>query len=118
MKRLTIAALALTAGCALTPKEVIEQGPRSVHELRQPPALAAGCMARNIENHRQSYSSHVRAIDASTTELVVRMPQAENAAMAVAHVTPSRTGSTATIWMSPHTMHAIHRDLEAMLAGC
>ena len=44
------------AGCAVghTPKELMQAGTQSTHKLPKPPADAAHCMARNIENWRAS----------------------------------------------------------------
>jgi hypothetical protein len=64
----------LLAGCASTPQEVMTDGPRTTHALKQALAIAAGCLARNIENHNFVYSAAVRQVDDRTTEVVVRVP--------------------------------------------
>lgn len=68
------AALALIlAGCASTPQEVIQEGPRSDHDLKLAPAAAAGCISRNAENLVDSIQAPMRPLpEADYFEVVIR----------------------------------------------
>ena len=67
-----LATLAL-AGCASTPQEIVQQGPRSEHTLQLPPFRAAGCIARNAENLVDSINAPIRPLESGERyEVVIR----------------------------------------------
>ena len=109
--------LLLLAGCATTPQEVIEGGPRSAHRLEQAPVIAAGCLARNIENHNSVYAATVRSAGESAIEVVVRVPVADRT-VSVARLVPEAKGSSAVIWTSPHSAYRSDNFVPVMVKGC
>jgi hypothetical protein len=113
----------ITAGCALTPAEVIEQGGVSTFVLSGPPAQAADCIARNSENYKPwtaPYTPTVRALSADSMEVIVRLMPADATTIAVAHVTPAPSGgSNARIWKNPNALPIVPDDLPRIIAsGC
>lgn len=128
MNRLTVIAMALLAGCATTPNDVLKEGAKSTHQLRLPPSDAAACMARNVENYRpnvmhQPIHASVRALSGATVELVARtvIPQTTGTTtVVVAHITPDGTGAGATVWVAdaPIFLFDPQKVVAAMVVGC
>lgn len=117
MKRLPIAAAVLLAGCAQTPKMVMEEGRQSEHRLAKPPTDAAWCVARNVENFRPSglhpgFTSSVRPL-ARGAEVVAQLRAADASAIAVIHLIPEGSGSAAKVWLSGYS-----EWVRAFLEGC
>ena len=105
------------AGCEHTPKSLQDEGERTVHQLRRPPSLAAGCLARNIENHRNGYAANVRALDEKGGhEVIVRW--SGTITIAIAQVQPSPSGSEAAIWLRPEWFYRRSEFIPAMIADC
>ena len=108
----------LVAGCAMTPQQTLDEGMKSVHRTAGAPAVAAGCIARNMENE-SGMTARVRALDASgAQEVIVGMPgNPFGNAMFIVHLVSGETsGSTATIY----TAMGIRREfwVGVMLKGC
>lgn len=111
-----LVALALIAGCA-TPQEVIDQGLRSVHELKSAPAIAAPCLARNAENDRALWSTTVRPLD-RPDRLEVILRTSPEVTIVVAHVEPNGIGSRATIWLRSTWFYRGDELVAAMAKDC
>lgn len=117
--RLIAPALCLAlAGCAMTPAEVIERGPHTVHELTLPPERAAGCIARNVEAVSNALRVEVRpGTMAGSQELVLRVAgDTVMGAAGVVDLRPASTGSRATVYRHPSAADAA--VFERMLPGC
>lgn len=63
----------LAAGCAVTPQQTIEAGPRSEHPLRGTPAVAAGCVAGKAQDLGANASVRTSS-PSGDQEVVVGMP--------------------------------------------
>ena len=113
MKRLTVAALAMLSACAQTPKEVVETGMKTRHQLGQP-ARADECIARNAENLHPAFTVQTRDRDGEP-EVVVRNTRGDNATIAVVKI--QRTESVADLWLSQNVMGK-KALLDALVAGC
>lgn len=105
----------LLAGCATTPKDVMESGTRTVHVLKSPPSKAALCMARNVENFHAGMVASVRPGDVGQ-EVIARLTAAESVIFVV-HVEPTNTGSRAVVWYRGYLVGG-ESVQAAMLAGC
>lgn len=112
------ALVVLLTGCASqTPREVMDDGKRSIHVLSKPPSQAAACMASNVENYRGVYGASVRETDLNKTELVVRINGSARTVV-VAEVIPRVTGSEATIWITTGALYRSDEVIPAMIEGC
>jgi hypothetical protein len=116
--RIALAALALLAGCAMTPKEMLVEGERGTHTLKQPPALAAGCMARNFENYAAGFQATIRSLpEPDALEVITRWHP--DFIAVIAHVRPEKEGrSHVTTWLRPHWFAFRDDIVPAMLKGC
>lgn len=110
MKRLTVCAVALLAGCA-TPGELIQTGEKSEHRLARAPELATACMVRNLEQRYDRSGMMVRPLDGGGSELVV-------GAMLVAHAMPNAGGSRVTVWLRPEPFYRRADVVPDMVKGC
>lgn len=104
MKRALIALPLLLAAC-YTPGEIREQGTRSEHAVRLPPAEAASCMARNANEYGMGVYATVNG-----TEVVVR---GSESAFATASAVPGK----ATVWLGPNAL-LLGSLPAAMTRGC
>lgn len=112
MKRLTLAALVLLAGCA-TPSELKQDGVRAEYTLRLAALEAARCLARNAEEFLPWYEARERDMG-GTYEVHVRT---SGNLVAVAVVRPAINGSSATIWRM--AIPTVANSLpDAMAKGC
>lgn len=90
---------AALAGCTSTPQNLREGSTRTDHQLKLPPAQAAGCFARNTENNNRFLTATTRALPGDKWEIVVRAPEAPIlGAIYLVEIEPSGTGSRASIW--------------------
>lgn len=112
---LAIALTLLTAGC-MTQQELLSNGTQSEHRLKARPPVAAACLARNFDNFRSGWTSTVRALDATSTEMVGNW--GPDITAVIAHVKPDRDGSIATIWLRPYAFVGRDDLVPAMLKGC
>lgn len=104
MKRLTIVVLALVGGCALTPKEVLDQGERITHKSSQPAAAAARCIARNAENMAGHVTARERTEPNGSIEVTVRSNLEGSSILAIASATTTGSGSVVTVTVSPQAV--------------
>lgn len=121
MKHVTIVLLAtILGGCANTPTEIREQGPRAQVAMRLPPAAAAACVARNVANTERIVDGHVgtqiRDVAApGQTELLMF-------AGAVYYVTatfaPDREGSVAAVSTRPGMIGYLRQRFLGTFRGC
>lgn len=93
--------LVILVGCqtTLTPQELMTEGQKSVHPLRQPLGIAAGCFARNIEKHRQVYVASVRDTPLGKEVAIRFVSHGGSHWTAVANIEPSGSGSLATVYL-------------------
>lgn len=107
----------LLAGCA-TSQEVRDTGEKIVvGDLARPPAVAAACMARNIENDRPVFGTvPVRPLERDSWEVIYRT--GPETVLAVVHVEPDGPGSRATIWLKGHWFYRRGDLVPTMLKGC
>lgn len=110
------ALLLILAGCGTTPNELTQSSQRTTHNLVNPPAIAAGCMARNIENHQSGFVASVRQLDANRMELVVRVTVEH--VFAVVHVAPSGKGSMATVYQREQRWYRMEQFVPILTKGC
>ena len=101
MKRIACLIAAAVTGCAMTPKDLFDEGMRTERTSTKPPALAAICLIRNIEAHPlQSYTAQQRMLDdRGGIELVLSM--IERYTQAILHYKPTPEGSKITVWTCP-----------------
>lgn len=111
--RLLIVAL-LLVGCA-TPGEVRQSTKRSTHELRQGPQAAAYCILRNAEEHRSWHSADVRP-NGERFEFVGR--SAPEITLVVVDVSPSGSGSRATVYLREAWFIGHDELVPALVKGC
>lgn len=106
MRAIAVLMLVAVGGCAMSPLQVVEQGKRFDFSSNTAPAVTAGCIARSAEEYVPGFvpgilSANVRAAaQPGVLEVVVRAGEAGT--MALARVTPSATGSSVTIWVTPN----------------
>jgi hypothetical protein len=113
--RLTIALLALLAGCA-TPQELRSDSDRSEFSSRQSAADVAQCIARTAEEQtRLSYPFATVRETGGRYEVQVR--SYDNVVLMVADVVPSGAGARATIHRAPYVWATSHLPA-AMAKGC
>lgn len=117
MKSYALIALLLVSGCAYSPKETMEQGERSVHQLQLPPEGATLCMVRNIENSRPALAPTYRPLDGGGQELLIRSSGVAFVPI-MARVVPQGTGSEVTVWLTPNPILGKTGLTEIMIAGC
>jgi hypothetical protein len=113
---ITLAALALLAGCISGPQEMIEVAKPSMHASIRSPEQAALCIARNAENDTAGFHVTARPSEkAGMHEIQVRTWAANILAYAV--VEPAANGSRISLWLAPPL---IGKDTftTAVLRGC
>jgi hypothetical protein len=105
----------LLAACALTPGEVLERGERSEAQLKQAPAAAAECIARNAGEIAASFVPRIRPLELDGREVLVHGGQ-EVGTVAVVQLRPAPAGSAAAVYVSPNTIGGDMRGV--LLEGC
>jgi hypothetical protein len=115
MKYAIVLLIAL-AGCANTFEQLKQESQRSVHMLKQPPELAAACLARNADNFASGYKSVSRLIDTGY-EVVVRVGDTDRV-LALAYIVPQNAGSEASVWITKEFAHRRDALLPAIIAAC
>lgn len=115
--RTAIAALPLLlAACALTPGEVVQQGARSTAQLKQAPAAAAECVARNAGEIAASYVPQIRPLELDGREVLVRIAGEGAGTVAVVQLRPAPAGSAAAVYISPNVIGGDMRGV--LISGC
>jgi hypothetical protein len=115
---LVLLSFAVITGCEHTPVSAQEGSVRSTHELQQPPALAARCLARNVENYQSSIAASVRGrgiYESESREVTFRSGRY---IVASAHLHPRGEGSTADIWVSSAPFEGRPQIIVVMIADC
>lgn len=109
----------LLAGCSYSPKEVMEEGPKSVHQVQSAPELAARCIGRNVEVKLQALiQSADRALDPGPgRELIFRLSNPPLFAT-IARVEPAGSGSAVTVWLTPNPILGKSDWPKLMIDGC
>lgn len=96
----------------------MESGTKRVNTLKQPPAEAAYCIARNTEKRSTIYTSTVRPLpELSGMEVLVRVISGDAHTILVAHLRPADAGSSATTWMGDAAFGGDDL-LQEFLSGC
>jgi hypothetical protein len=113
--KLTVAVLLLLAGCATTPKELMDDGERADRATKRAPEMALGCMARNIESGFPMFGI-TRPLDDGRYELLVRNSPDLIFVYAVAEPVPE--GSNVTIWVRKQAFYRKSEILGTMTKGC
>jgi hypothetical protein len=112
--KLTAAALLLLAGCATTPKELMDEGDRAERATNRAPELALGCMARNIESSFPLFGI-TRPLDDGRYELLAR--NSPDLIFVYAVAAPVPEGSNVTIWVRKN-FYRKSEMLGVMTKGC
>jgi hypothetical protein len=119
----TVLVLASLTGCALSPVDLQERGPRTKAESKQAPLLAAACMTRRAEGMTFGIGVRVNAnirpaMETGGQEVVVMGPTTDFGPVAFAKVLPAASGSAITIWTNPdHPLFGLDQ-LQRMAEGC
>lgn len=106
MRRLLMAigATAALAGCALTPKEVLDQGGRVTFNSEKAPSAVARCIARNAENLAGHVTARERIEADGSVEVTVRSNAEGSSILAIATAAPASLGAAVTIVVSPQAL--------------
>lgn len=98
MRLTVVLSVCFLAGCAMTPQQVLESGPRTRHELQMDAPRAAGCIGRNADNLVDSIQSSMRPLpEAGRYEVLIRNMNAQGSVLLIAHVEPRGAASSATM---------------------
>lgn len=113
-------ALCVLAGCAQTPAQVLEAGPRTVHDTQLDSSRAAGCISRNAENMVDSIQAPVRPLpQPNHFEVIVRNMNASGSVLLIAQTEPRHQGAQVTM-IGPGYGLSPPRPLfvQSLLKGC
>ena len=115
---LTIVAAAALAGCAVPPHE-LPTGERIKRQFAAAPETVAHCIARNAERIHPPYRSTVTPAGKGAWEVVVRIGSTDDVSVLVAQLAPQASGTSASIWTTPHEFRLVRKDLaSAVSEGC
>jgi len=99
MRCTLIALAALLAGCATTAQEIIDTGEKHTFQSPQPIDMAAGCIARNVENSSILWLASVRHGEVPTRrEVLVRTSSTGLNTLGVFHIDQAGAGSAITFY--------------------
>lgn len=124
MKLLLLIAAALLAGCATTPKEVMQDGERADYRSAKPVPEAAKCIEHNAAELKwgllgTSFQAQTRAAATAGTLEVIYGGQ--GATVAVVSIRADGTGSAISVWRSPQLIGLLRGEgtLEQQIVrGC
>lgn len=100
MNRIGIALIALLAGCATSPQEVVERGTRFIGDMGKPPLEAARCIGRNAQYTNAYIVTTINEIDADNTELIVRGTFEITTTLSVWRFRKQASGATFEAWVT------------------
>ena len=121
MKFILIVLLAAAlGGCAQTPADLREKGDRAEFAMRQAPAGAAACVARNMENGNSFWGVPVttgvrEGFAPGQIELVVSY---QDHYFITADFVPFQSGATAVVWVSSRVAQSLRDRLLGAFTGC
>lgn len=107
-------------GCAMTPQQVLDAGPRTTHDLQLDAPRAAGCIGRNADNLIDSIQSSMRPLpENGRYEVLIRNMNAHGSVLLIAHVAPRGASAVATMIGPGFTLSPTRAELIAdLVKGC
>ncbi len=111
---------AALCGCALSPADLQERGIRHEFAMREAPAGAAACVARNVENSDTWSGVHVdtavrEGAAPGQAELVVSR---DARFFMTANFAPAQNGAAAEVRTSPQIADSLRDRLLSAFRGC
>lgn len=115
--------LACLTGCVAMSPAQVREGDRKLHaRSTQPPAAAAGCVARNIENANPGTLANIRQGSATGSMEIVASANAgsgRNVLISIVDVTPAAAGSNLTFYFQRITVDSAVQSLfDSATSGC
>lgn len=121
MRKLLLLVVTLASGCAVTPMQLREEGANQTYVMKMPPAEAAACVARNIEESGRDsligrFQTSVRPgrVQGQTELLAVTLEFTH----LVADFEPTSSGSRANVWVSTKLLDSLQQRLAKSFEGC
>jgi hypothetical protein len=112
------ALIASTAGCVMTPLEVIIKGTHHTGTLIDPPQRAASCIAQNAERNSRYMIGSQREF-AGYTEVIIRHTLDTPTTVSVWHIKAHDDRSTFQAWVAPDLIGLTHSDyVHHLRSGC
>lgn len=117
MKLIVMLTLAVMAGCATSPADVVERGTRFSGAINKAPIEAAKCIARNAEYMSGSLLASVSDID-NGAEVIVRGTAEVTTTLSLWRLQRSGAGSTYEVWVTPTLLGSPDIHIQRVRGAC